>query len=84
MIIDRDTVGAQGENFLILVRLLKRFLYKPNLHAIDAREKRIAGERDRHSEQRQQTAENWRPEPRPPDFTPLSRAEPFRYGRAKQ
>ncbi|MBN2562259.1 MAG: F0F1 ATP synthase subunit delta, partial [Phycisphaerae bacterium] len=31
-------------NFLILVWLLKRFLYKPILHAIDAREKRIAAE----------------------------------------
>ena len=31
-------------NFLILVWLLKRFLYKPILHAMDAREKRIAKE----------------------------------------
>ncbi|MCK7510100.1 MAG: hypothetical protein MZV70_42750 [Desulfobacterales bacterium] len=31
-------------NFLILVWLLKRFLYKPILDAIDAREKRIAAE----------------------------------------
>jgi F-type H+-transporting ATPase subunit c len=30
--------------FLILVWLLKRFLYKPILHAIDARERRIAKE----------------------------------------
>lgn len=29
-------------NFLILVWLLKRFLYQPILHAIDAREQRIA------------------------------------------
>jgi F-type H+-transporting ATPase subunit b len=31
-------------NFLILVWLLKRFLYKPILNAIDAREKKIANE----------------------------------------
>ncbi|MHB8834203.1 MAG: F0F1 ATP synthase subunit B family protein [Candidatus Methylomirabilia bacterium] len=44
MIIDWFTVGAQALNFIILVWLLKRFLYKPILHAIDAREKRIADE----------------------------------------
>lgn len=44
MLIDWFTVGAQVVNFLILVWLLKRFLYKPILHAIDSREKRIAGE----------------------------------------
>jgi F-type H+-transporting ATPase subunit b len=44
MLIDWFTVGAQALNFLILVWLLKRFLYKPILHAIDAREKRIATE----------------------------------------
>ena len=44
MLIDWFTVGAQALNFLILVWLLKRFLYKPILHAIDAREKRIAAE----------------------------------------
>jgi F-type H+-transporting ATPase subunit b len=38
MLIDWFTVGAQVVNFLILVWLLKRFLYKPILHAIDARE----------------------------------------------
>jgi len=42
MLIDWFTVGAQVVNFLILVWLLKRFLYKPILHAIDEREKRIA------------------------------------------
>lgn len=42
MLIDWFTVGAQVVNFLILVWLLKRFLYKPILDAIDAREKRIA------------------------------------------
>ena len=44
MLIDWFTVGAQALNFLILVWLLKRFLYKPILHAVDEREKRIATE----------------------------------------
>ncbi len=44
MLIDWFTVAAQVVNFLILVWLLKRFLYKPILDAIDAREKRIAAE----------------------------------------
>jgi F-type H+-transporting ATPase subunit b len=44
MLIDWFTVGAQALNFLVLVWLMKRFLYKPILHAIDAREKRIATE----------------------------------------
>ena len=38
------TVVAQAINFLILVWLLKRFLYKPILHAIDEREKGIAAQ----------------------------------------
>jgi F-type H+-transporting ATPase subunit b len=42
MLIDWFTVGAQALNFLILVWLLRRFLYKPIRTAIDAREKRIA------------------------------------------
>ena len=42
--IDWFTVGAQLINFLILVWLMKRYLYQPILHAIDAREKRIAAE----------------------------------------
>jgi len=44
MLIDWFTIVAQTLNFLILVWLMKRFLYKPILHAIDAREKRIATE----------------------------------------
>ncbi len=44
MLIDWFTVGAQTVNFLILVWLLKRFLYRPILHAIDERERRIAAE----------------------------------------
>ena len=44
MLIDWFTVVAQAINFLILVWLLKRFLYKPILHAIDEREKGIAAQ----------------------------------------
>jgi len=44
MLIDWFTVGAQVLNFLILVWLLKRFLYHPVLDAIDAREQRIGKE----------------------------------------
>ena len=44
MLIDWFTVGAQVLNFLILVWLMRHFLYKPILHAIDEREKRIATE----------------------------------------
>jgi F-type H+-transporting ATPase subunit b len=44
MLFDWFTVGAQALNFLILVFLMRRFLYKPILHAIDEREKRIAAE----------------------------------------
>ena len=42
MLIDWFTIAAQVLNFLILVWLMKRFLYKPILDAIDAREERIA------------------------------------------
>ena len=42
MLIDWFTVVAQVLNFLILVWLPKRFLYKPVLNAIDVRERRIA------------------------------------------
>ncbi len=44
MLIDWFTVIAQAINFLILVWLMKRFLYKPILHAIDEREKQVAAE----------------------------------------
>jgi len=44
MLIDWFTVGAQALNFLILVWLMRRFLYQPILHAIDAREQLIATE----------------------------------------
>jgi F-type H+-transporting ATPase subunit b len=44
MLIDWFTVCAQTLNFIILVWLLKRFLYRPILDAVDTREKRIASE----------------------------------------
>ena len=44
MLIDWFTVVAQIINFLVLVWLLKRFLYKPILSAIDNREKLIASQ----------------------------------------
>ena len=44
MLIDWFTVIAQALNFLVLVWLLKRFLYKPVLDAIDARETGIRKE----------------------------------------
>ncbi|MFZ2955607.1 MAG: F0F1 ATP synthase subunit B [Candidatus Ozemobacteraceae bacterium] len=42
MLINWFTVGAQIVNFLILVWLLKRFLYKPILHAMEERQLQIA------------------------------------------
>ncbi|MBL0168829.1 MAG: F0F1 ATP synthase subunit delta [Propionivibrio sp.] len=44
MLIDWFTVGAQVINFLILIWLMKRYLYQPILRAIDAREERVAAE----------------------------------------
>lgn len=42
MLFDWFTIFAQLFNFLLLIWLLKRFLYKPILQTIDEREKRIA------------------------------------------
>lgn len=44
MLIDWFTILAQAVNFLVLVWLMNRFLYKPILAAIDVREKGIATE----------------------------------------
>lgn len=44
MLIDWFTVGAQTLNFIVLVWLMKRFLYQPILNAIDAREQMIASQ----------------------------------------
>jgi len=42
MTIDWVTVSAQAVNFLVLVYLLKRFLYRPVIRAMDRREQKIA------------------------------------------
>ena len=44
MLIDWFTIAAQALNFLILVWLMKRYLYQPILRAIDSREQLIARE----------------------------------------
>ncbi len=54
MQIDWLTVGAQIVNFLILVALLKRFLYRPVLEAMDRREQRIAQQLHEAEEREQQ------------------------------
>jgi F-type H+-transporting ATPase subunit b len=61
MLIDWFTVGAQALNFLILVWLMKRYLYKPVIDAIDAREMRIASELA-DAAQKQTQADNQRDE----------------------
>ncbi|MDX1433643.1 MAG: hypothetical protein R3286_14465 [Gammaproteobacteria bacterium] len=55
MQIDWLTVVAQIVNFLILVWLLTRFLYRPVVEAMDRREQHIA-ERLRHAAEREQQA----------------------------
>lgn len=42
MLIDEFTIGAQLVNFLLLMWLLQRFLYKPLLAAIEQRERSLA------------------------------------------
>jgi F-type H+-transporting ATPase subunit b len=49
------TVIAQVINFLLLVWLLKRFLYKPILKAIDEREGKIASQ-IKDAEEKEKTA----------------------------
>lgn len=61
MIIDWFTVVAQVINFLILVWLLRRFLYSPILNAIAVREKRIATELE-DAQATQRTAQQLRDE----------------------
>jgi F-type H+-transporting ATPase subunit b len=56
MLIDNFTVIAQLINFLILVWLLKRFLYQPVLRAIDARERRLQ-EQQRQAQDEQAQAQ---------------------------
>jgi len=59
MQIDWLTVAAQIVNFLILVYLLKRFLYKPVTDAMARREERVAA-RLNESEEREEQAEHER------------------------
>lgn len=54
MFIDWFTVGAQIVNFLILVYLLKRFLYQPIVKHMNEREEKIAGRLQEASDQRQE------------------------------
>ncbi len=56
MTVDWITVSAQIVNFLILVWLLKRFLYEPVISAMDKREQRIA-ERLQAAQEREQQAQ---------------------------
>jgi F-type H+-transporting ATPase subunit b len=56
MEIDWITASAQIVNFLILVWLLKRFLYQPVIRAMDRREQRIADQLN-EARAREQTAE---------------------------
>ncbi len=52
MLIDWFTVAAQLINFLVLMWLLKRFLYHPILQALAAREEKIARELNQADEQK--------------------------------
>jgi len=57
VLIDWFTVGAQAVNFIILVVLLRRFLYKPVLRAIDAREERVAAQLEDAETKRREAGE---------------------------
>ncbi len=52
MLIDWFTVVAQIVNFLVLVLLLRRFLYQPILNAMAERERKIAGRLEQAEQQR--------------------------------
>lgn len=58
MLIDWFTVIAQIVNFLVLVALLKRFLYGPLIQAIDARERAIAAQIAEAEEKNRAAAES--------------------------
>ena len=63
MLIDWVTVAAQIVNFLILVGLLRKFLYAPIIRSMDEREAKIADRLDdarRSKETAQQEAEEYR------------------------
>ncbi|QDG50422.1 F0F1 ATP synthase subunit B [Persicimonas caeni] len=57
MEIDWFTTAAQVVNFLVLVWLLKRFLYKPVIDAMDAREERIAGRLEQAEKREEEASE---------------------------
>ncbi|MEA1889358.1 MAG: hypothetical protein U9N50_06190 [Pseudomonadota bacterium] len=57
MEIDWITVSAQIVNFLILVWLLKRFLYQPVIRAMERREQRISDRLNEAQEREQQAGE---------------------------
>jgi F-type H+-transporting ATPase subunit b len=57
MTIDWITVSAQIINFLLLVWLLKHFLYQPVIRAMNQREQRIAERLDQAQEREQQAEE---------------------------
>ncbi len=54
MLIDSFTIIAQLINFLILIWLLKRFLYQPVLRAIDAREQRLQQQQQQAQQEQKQ------------------------------
>lgn len=56
MLIDWFTVAAQIINFLVLIFLLKKFLYGPIIEAMDKREERLADQRRQAEEARQNAA----------------------------
>ena len=56
MLIDWFTVLAQIANFLILIAILKRFLYGPIIKAMDERERRIADRLQQAEQAREQAA----------------------------
>ena len=57
MLIDWFTVLAQVANFLILIAILKRFLYGPIIKAMDERERKIADRLQQAEQARLQAAE---------------------------
>jgi F-type H+-transporting ATPase subunit b len=63
VLIDAFTIGAQIVNFLILLFLLRRFLYRPIVQAMQARQERIAAEQREAAAARQEAerlAEDYR------------------------
>lgn len=58
MLVDWFTVAVQAVNFLILVFLLKRFLYGPIMQAMDERQKRVADEVRKAHDARQEAQEH--------------------------